>query len=501
MKPGSKMRIPRSERGAAMLAALCLAMVFAISLSSYIALCYVSLTMSTRSTMVSHCTELAETGVEQALYSVNHNDWSLWATSGAIATTSMTMTPSGLALSSTNPTPLNYGNGMSGTVNITVTNYNTTAPSISSQAQFTLPVDGYGNRVTTSGTVTYGAPAAPGTAYAPLFVNAVAATTGTVRFQVAGTVDSYNSVVSQATETYQTYAAATPGYSAVIASQDNATLGASVRLGNAVVHGYASGYNTFFPSTTNWLSYGGAGQLVGPNTPTGTTIDSSRLLTSPVPYQPWFLETLPSNFTSLPMGGGTVSSDGATINQTGTLGNPGATAPVVYDVGNGISLTTGQVVQIHGPVVLICYGNVDIAGTSQIRLTTPQASLQIFLEYGSLALGGNGIVNTNVVPLPKKVSIMSTTNLWFTATISQNQPFYGVIYFPNLPITVSTAQPIYGSIVGYSVTFTASPTIHYDLALRSPMPSYSQANPMRSGAAFDNLSAPVAFNNMLATVP
>jgi len=141
------MRIPSSERGAAMLAALCLAMVFAISLSSYIALCYVSLNMSTRSIMLSHCAELAETGVEQALYSVNNNDWSLWTTSGGVATTTMTMTPSGLALSSTSPTPLNYGNGMNGTVNITVTNYNTSTPSISSQAQFTLPVNGYGNQV------------------------------------------------------------------------------------------------------------------------------------------------------------------------------------------------------------------------------------------------------------------------------------------------------------------------------------------------------------------
>ena len=496
------MRIPSSERGAAMIAALCMAMVFAISLSSYIALCYVSLNMSTRSIMLSHCAELAETGVEQALYSVNNNDWSLWTTSGGVATTTMTMTPSGLALSSTSPTPLNYGNGMNGTVNITVTNYNTSTPSISSQAQFTLPVNGYGNQVTTSSTVSYGPPTLPSTAAVPLFVNAVAATTGTVRFRAGGTLDSFDSIIpAGGYQTYATYNAVKPGYSAIVVSQDNATFGASVRLGNAVVHGYASGYNTFFPSTTNWLSYGGAGQLVGPNTPTGTTIDSSRLLTSPVPYQPLFLENLPSNFTSLPMGGGTVSSDGATINQTGTLGSTTATAPVVYSVGNGISLTSNQIVTIQGPVVLICYGNVNIAGTAQIILTTPQASLQIFLEYGSLTLGGNGIVNANAIPLPKKVCILSTTNLWFTATISQNQPFYGVIYFPNLPITVSTAQPIYGSIVGYSVTCTSAITLHYDLALRSPMPPYTSAIPLQSGAAFDNLSAPVAFSNMLATVP
>ena len=158
-------------------------------------------------------------------------------------------------------------------------------------------------------------------------------------------------------------------------------------------------------------------------------------------------------------------------------------------------------VTIKGPVVLICYSNVAISGTSEILLTTPQASLQIFLEYGTLNLGGNGIVNSNAVPLPKKVAILSTNNLWFSAAISQTQPFYGVVYFPNLPISVTMTQPICGSIVGYSVTFINSPTIHYDLALRKPMPAYTSLIPLQSGAAFDNLSAPMAFGNMVASIP
>lgn len=499
--PAPRDPVPRSERGAAMLAALCLAMVFAISLSSYLALCYNSLNQSTRSIMLTHCNELAEAGIEQALFNINNNngDWSAWTTSGGVATAQMTMTASGLVLTSTNPTPLNYGNGMTGQVNITVNNYNTTAPSISAQASFTLPLNSGGTQTTTSGTISYGAPAVPGTAAAPLFVNAVAATTGNVRFRVAGTVDSYNS--NPTTGTYQNYSASVAGYSAVLASQNSSTFSASVRLGNAVVHGYATGYNSFFPTTTNWFSYSASGKLVGPNTPPATSIDSSRLLTDRVPYQPWYLESLPTNYTTLPQGGGTVSSDGATINQSGTLGSVGALAPVVYNVSSGISLTSGQVVTIQGPVVLICGSNVVISGTSQILLTTPQASLQIFLEYGSLNLGGNGIQNTSAMPLPKKVAIMSTNNLWFSASMSQTQPFYGVVYFPNLPITCSMTQPIYGSIVGYSVTFTGSPTIHYDLALRKPMPSYTSLIPLQSGAAFDNLAAPEAFSNMVASVP
>ena len=97
---------------------------------------------------------------------------------------------------------------------------------------------------------------------------------------------------------------------------------------------------------------------------------------------------------------------------------------------------------------------------------------------------------------------MSTNNFLFSATLAQNAPFYGVLYFPKLPINVSMTQPIYGSIVGSQVTFTSSPNIHYDLALRTPMSlTYSSTNPLPYGAAFDNLTAPAAFSNMLATVP
>jgi len=545
----SRQPLPKSQRGAAMLAALCLAMVFAISLSSYLALCYTSLTMSTRSIALMHTSELAETGVEKALYAYNNSDWNNWTLSGSTATQTMTMTSSGLVLTSTSPTPLNYGSGMTGQVAITIQNYNTTSPSVRAQATFTLPsYAGNAAPTTTSSTVNYTAPASPSTGAGPVFVNAVAAMTGTVRFRSAGTVDSYDSVqaatalvngsvcqiISVGTTNWTLIGAASnnvgtvftatgpgtgtgtayvnynntavtsttyvnSGYSAVVLSQDSSTSSATVRLGNAVVHGYAVGYNPYYPGTTNWLSYSTSGKLIGPLTPTGTSIDSSRLVTSPVPYQPMVLENLPTSWSSLP---GAATTDGYTLNRTCTLGSTLATVPKVYSAGSGVYLTSGQIVTIQGPVVLICYGDVTISGTSQIRLTTPQASLQIFIEYGNLNLGGNGITNTNAFPLPKKVSILDTTNYWSTATISTNTPFYGVIYFPYMPIAVTATSPtIYGSIVGSSVSFTNSPTFHYDLALRSPMPSYTSAIPLQSGSAFDYLSAPAGFSSMTASVP
>ena len=63
-----------SERGSALLASLCFAMVMAIALGSYLTLCTRSLQLSTRNLNSAHSVELAETGMEEALWALNKND-------------------------------------------------------------------------------------------------------------------------------------------------------------------------------------------------------------------------------------------------------------------------------------------------------------------------------------------------------------------------------------------------------------------------------------------
>lgn len=517
MNAGFKQPIPRSDRGAAMLAALCLAMVFALSLSSYMALCTTSLGMSTRAIEVAHSTELAETGAEQALYALNNNDWTGWTISGSTATETMTMTSGGLVLSSTNPTSLNYGNGVVEQVVITVNSYNLSsgAPTVSSVATFTMPkYRGIsGSSIPITGTITLSPLTGATSALGPVFVNAVAATAtatsptaanSSARFKTTGLVDSYTSNPSGTS--YVPYLSTSAGYSAVILSllDNSAISGATVRLGNTVVHGYAAGYDPYYSATsTNWLSYSASGALLGPNTPGGTTIDSSRILTLPNPYQPVVNENSPANFnfSSIPSAS---SSDGYTLNQTCTLGSPTATAPVFYDYSGGIGLTGSQIVTIQGPVVMVCYSDITFSQAARIQLTTPQASLQIFLEYGNLSMGGTSIVNMNATPLPKKVSILDTTNNWASATVSTTQPYYGVMYLPYMPITFTSLAPtVYGSIVGQSVIFDYYTSFHYDRALRAPLAvttPFTSTSLAQYGAAFDNLNAPFTFGGLTTTV-
>jgi hypothetical protein len=487
-----------------MLAALCLAMVFAISLSSYMALCYVSLAMSTRSVMSSHSIELAEAGIEQALYEQN-NDNGNWSGDGwtvtngtPIATESsititMTMTANGLAPTSSNPTPLNLGNGATGLVNITVITNTSSGivAEIQSQGQMVLPSGFASNGAALTNitrTLTYYAPSVipiPYTPSAPLFVNAVAAISGNVQFSSGGTIDSYDSISNSGTP--QTYSPTVAGWSAVVASQNVATSSATVLLNDAVLNGYAVGYNYPSPGSTNWLSYGSAGMIVGKSP--SVYIDSSRILTTPVPFQPVFKENLP-NPNQAPL---------STIAASTTLGNASG---AVYTT-TGISLGSGNVVTITGPTVIIDSGALQMTGSAQIILSQG-ASLALFVEGGSVGInctGTGGIVPAAAVtvPLAKNFALLSTNNptTTNTVTIAQQVPWYGVVYFPYRKVTIGTSgttAPIYGSIVGASVTFTSSPTIHYDVALRRPDSTYGDV-------AFDYLWAPVTVGNLIASTP
>lgn len=414
IRPGAPSLLS-SERGAALLAALCFATVLAIALGSYLTLCTRSLQLSTRHLSSTHSVELAETGLEEALWALNKTDWTNgWTLTGATATKTL----GGFA----------YDNGVTGSVSLTVTNYNgslgaTTARTVTATGTTTL-ADGTTSRrtLTTS------------SAQAPLFLNAVTGTTGRVKFRSAGTVDSYNSAAPDLDATAL-------GYSAIVASGSTSTTAATVQLTNAQIKGYVATLST-------GPSYSTSAKVIGPATPATTKIDSARLSTSP--YQPLFDEIAPGGTaTLLPAG-------------TATIGTAGAASPALYSA-TDLTLSGSDILTIDGPVTLNITGNLSISNTAKIVLTAT-GTLEIHLS-GDLLLNGNGI--QNLTKLPKNLLIAAKAdNVYDTLGMSTNTPFYGVIYTPNNSLTISNSQTIYGAIVAKSVTFTASPALHYDVSLR-----------------------------------
>jgi hypothetical protein len=397
------------QRGSALLAALCFATVLGIALSSYLSLCYRTLELSSRGMTSLQSVQLAEAGMERALWALNNNDWEGWTISGTTATRTLT--------------GFTFSNGITGRISLSITSYNGAA------GERTVTATGITTRddgTETQRTLTCGS------ALAPLFVNAVAATTGRVRFLSAGTVDSYDSSVAD-------YSSNAAGYSAIISSGSTITTAATVQLTNAQVKGYVATLGT-------GPSYSTSARLLGPTTMSGTLIDTTRLSTSP--YQPLFEPNPPTGTsTTLPIG-------------TAWIGTPGTTK---YYTATDVALGSDQWLVIDGPVVLDVTGNLSTANNGCIIITS-NGSLEIHLG-GNLTLDGGGIANTTKAP--RKLAIIAkTTNPYDTLTMGSTTPFYGVFYTPNNALAFNNNVTIYGAVVAKWVTFTASPAIHYDLDLR-----------------------------------
>src|SRR4051812_44960289 len=142
--------LPSSDRGAAMLAALCFSLVLAIVLSSYVTMCYRSLQMSTRNANSGHSVELAETGMEEALWALHANNWTGWSISGKTVTKTLT--------------GFTFDGSTTGSVSLTITNYDGTTGTRTLTATGTTTLS---DCTTQSRTLT------STSALAPLFVNAI----------------------------------------------------------------------------------------------------------------------------------------------------------------------------------------------------------------------------------------------------------------------------------------------------------------------------------------
>lgn len=398
-----------ARRGSAMLSAMCFTIVLAVALGGYITVCYRTLEMSSRSLQGTRGIELAEIGMEEALWALNKNDWSTWTIVGTTATKTMC--------------GFTYDNGVTGSIALTVTNFS------GASGTRTVTVTGtttLANGEEISRTVT------STSSRAPLFVNAVAATTGRVRFRSGGAVDSYDSRLGD-------YPAQTPGHSAIISSSSTSTSSETVQLTNAQVKGYVATLST-------GPSYSSSARLTGPTTPATTKIDTSRISTSP--YQPLFSETIPSASTILPTG-------------TATIGNASDKTPAVY-YASELTLNGNQILTVLGPVTIVVGGDLQIANTARIRVAST-GSLTLHVD-GDISIGGNGI--ENMTKRPRKLAILSTSNPYDSFSMATNTPFYGVIYTPVSSFTISNSQAIHGAIVAKQVTFSASPAIRYDVSLR-----------------------------------
>lgn len=432
MGVGSTMRVA-ARRGSALLAALCFVMVLTLAVGSYLRLCYTTLQMSSRDLAANRCLHLAESGLEEAFWALNHADWSGWKIVGSTATKDVG--------------GFSYEGGVTGAAHIQVGSYNGSAGLRTVTVTGTLQLAD-GRTINRSLSVK--------STKAPVFVNALAGTAGTVAFSSGGLVDSYDSAKGD-------YATQSPTFSATIASNAanvTAGSGSAISLMNAQVMGYAASSDLSGPSFST------SGRLAGPSTPTSTRVDTERMSSSP--YQPVF----PIKSVA---GAGNVLAP-PVVNSTTTLGQPTDTSPAVF-YSTGLDLTGSTKIIIDGPVQLVVSGTFYIGlngGMPSIEVTS-QGRLEVFTT-GDIAIYGGGI--NNLTRNPGRLAVYGTNTLT-TPDLNTATPFHGVVYTPNGNFNILGNAQIYGSVVAKKISLSgAAPQVHYDVNLRKEL--------------FDGIDAPFA---------
>ena len=445
----------RARRASITLVVLCMSTALGIAIGSYVALCTRSTQFSARMLQREKARELAQVGLEEALWALNQNNWAasgpdgnaVWTTVGANRTVTLTY-------------PMT-GQDVTGQVALTVANYASTGPTwptISANATITLA-----SGDTTTRTLQ------ASTAPAPLFGNAIASSESYVSFTAGGTVDSWNSDPDNNPATpavaYSFTAGAAANYDAVVAGCTNGTYG--VVLTQATVRGYVA---TFGLPVSYSTSGSPPGKVLGPSTAAATNVDTTRLGKSAfVPLANVFSVTLPS--TSGPNFGGLLNNLLTLVSTL--LALPAGTDTLEFNgtlTINGTPLLAPNLV-ISSPTKLIIDGDLAIAQglltTGKITITST-GSLELFVT-GDLTIGGDGFDNqTND---PKKLAIYCTGGST-TDSVEYNttRSFCGVIFCENKPIDIKQNATFSGALLSREfVRFSGSataPVFHYDTALR-----------------------------------
>ncbi|MBC7368215.1 MAG: hypothetical protein H7343_15615 [Undibacterium sp.] len=413
------------ERGSLLIVAMLLASVIGISLASYIALNQNSLKLANRSFYNNGAMNIAETGVEEALWSFNQ------VTAGVAASTAW----SGWDVSdgvSANRTFTNFtlSGGNTASVKVYVDRYNPSSgsvqPIIATRATITLANE----TRTLSKTLEVQIKRRSKFSMGLVAKNQITFNGNTA------SVDSWNSDPDNNPGT-----ASVPYGTGV--RHDSGSVGStsvavgSLAVNNADIWGFASVGGSSMTS----LSVGSIGTVAAFGSAAGT-VDTTRIATD-----------FTANFDVEP-----APSAGLT-----TLTSMPAILPAgTYRYGGLIS----DSVTISGDVILVLTA---AAGNDAIRLTggdaltlTVGSSLKIYTA-ADVKIAGNGVVNPTLSPI--NVQIWGTGSTTQDIQISGGSGYTGIVYAPNATVKLNGGVDVRGSVVANNIIVVGNSAFHYDESL------------------------------------
>lgn len=498
MKPQRTLLFPRKQRGSVLIVTLIFAAVIAISLASYIRLSTTASKISYRSHYSGVAMNAAESGLEQAMWSIGKqiasvsSAWDGWDTTlGSTARRTFSLGS------------VSGGGAVSVKVYVNDRNIATTGPFAIARAIVT-PVKGAAVEKWIKISLTKRS----------RFSNGLVAKNGITFSGNNAYVDSYNSKLG---DYDATLASGLKNRNAKGSAGSTSVAMDSVSVGNADIYGYAS------VGTSNYdgLDVGSQGKVTGDFLAAGGTIDYSRVATN---FKANFeVEPAPTqSATSVTIAGDTVLPRPANLGTDSKVVASDGTITYYYEA-NSVSLKNDEVLNITPgyKVVLTVNGSVSVGGNAAITLNAikdastgviTEPSLNLYVS-GNIDIGGKGASNqvvttttvaastvTTVENILKKVqgnwivtgtqevttTIPATTTttqsvnrpknfmIWGTAETSQsikvsgNGQLSAVVYAPNAVIEAKGGGNdggLYGAFIGNTVKMTGNEGFHYDESL------------------------------------
>lgn len=451
-----------ARRGSLMIVAMIFSAIIGISLVSYLQLSRTALNLSTRAVYNNAAINLAEQGLEEAIYAINQMvadssyPWTDW---NGHSTTNKRRKWQNVALSQ----------NATGQYRVYVFNPTSATPRIVSRAMIAL---GGSNAPAIEKWIEVRL------AKTSKFANGLVAKSSVSFTGNNATVDSWNSDPENDGLGIRPFSSGLRLDNGSVGSISIAT--DAVVTQNADVWGYVS---TGGSDPTTFV--GTNGSILGNgSTPdatwTSSNVDPNRISTN---FSATF-DTVTAPTTTAIVHLGDITTGTTTLPRATDAHLVAADGYYYYDA-TSIQLSgSGDRIQVTGKVVLRVSGNVSTTGNGELKITST-GTLALYTP-GTVNLAGNGVMNgTDTTGGPtlsaSELGQPAQFQLWGTSTTSQSisiggtSNFSGVVYAPNGNVSVSGNGAVCGSIVANTISLSGTVEFHYDEALGN----FGGVNPYR----------------------
>jgi cytoskeletal protein CcmA (bactofilin family) len=200
-------------------------------------------------------------------------------------------------------------------------------------------------------------------------------------------------------------------------------------------------------STRAGVTLSGASKVTG-NATAGTTVTKSGSATVGGTTTNNALAPL-MTFPAVPSCGPSYSSNSGI---SGTYSYNASTGDLTLSGVNLATLANGS----------YCFHNLTLTNSAQLKVTGPV----VIKLTGALNIGGASTLS-NTTGIPGNLRILSSYSGANGVVINNGANNFMLLYAPQTDVSISGTAPLFGSVVGKTITVGNSGTIHYDIRLKS----------------------------------